>query len=151
MVMLLPQTDNNMEKFIVIAMVCMATIVTATAQKTQAPTAAEKAFRNKFPGAKNVTWSQENKDEYEAAFILNGENGSANFSASGRWLETEMAIPRSAAPKAVMEAFGKQFPGAKVDRIYEVSSPDGKTYFEIEYTRKGKKKEVKLSTGGAVI
>lgn len=151
MVMLLPQTDTVMKKIIVIAMLCMATMVMAAAQKTQMPTAAEKAFRLKFPEAKKVTWNRENKDEYEASFILNGEKVSANFSATGRWLETEMAIPLSVVPKAVMEAFVKQFPGGKVDRVYEISSPDGKIYYEIEYTLKGKKKEAKLSTAGTII
>lgn len=151
MVMLLPQTDSIMKKCIVIAVLCMATMVIAKAQKTQVPAAAEKAFRLKFPEAKKVIWDRENKDEYEASFILNGEKVSANFSATGRWLETEMAIPLSVVSKAVMEAFVKQFPGAKVDRVYEISSTEGKIYYEIEYTLKGKKKEAKLSTAGTVI
>lgn len=133
------------------AILCMAGIVIVTAQKTQVPVAVEKAFRSKFPDAENVKWEKENKDEFEATFLLNGKKGSANFSASGNWLETEIAVPQSAAPQKLLEGFGKKFPGAKVNEVFQISSAGGKDYFEIEYTLKGKKKETRLSAIGTVI
>lgn len=150
-VLLLPQIDSIMKKFIVIAMVCMANMVTVTAQKNQVPAAAEKAFRQKFPEAQHVTWDKESKDEYEAAFLLNGKKGSANFSASGHWIETEIAVAQSATPKIVIDGFSQKFPRAKVNEVFQISSASGKDHFEIEYTLKGKKKEVRLSTSGVVI
>lgn len=140
-----------MKKCIFIAMVCMVNFVTVSAQKTQVPMAAEKAFRQKFPEARNVIWDKESKNEYEASFLLNGKKGSANFSASGNWLETEIAVPQAAAPQKVLEGFGKKFPGAKVNEVFQIYSASGKDYFEIEYTLHGKKKEARLSASGTVI
>lgn len=140
-----------MKKFIIIAITCMASIVVVTARQIQVPLAVGKAFGLRFPSAQNVKWDKESKYEYEAVFLLSGKKVSTNFSASGNWLETEMPISQSAAPKVVMDGFGAKFPGAKVNQVYQISSPGGKEYFEIEYTLKGKKKEAKLSAGGGVI
>lgn len=121
------------------------------AQKSSVPAATEKAFQQKFAGAANVKWDKENKNEYEAGFILNGKKGSANFSATGEWLETEMSIPVSSAPKAVLDGFAKAYKDATITELYQVESKTGKNYFEIEYTRKGKKKEAKLDANGHLI
>ncbi len=130
------------------AIICMACITNVSAQKAKTPMAAEKAFQQKFPKAKEVTWEKEGKAEYEATFIQDGKKGSANFSPAGEWLETEMAISLAAAPKTVIDGFNKAFSGAVITEIFKIESKTGKNYFEIEYSVKGKKKEVKLNTDG---
>ncbi len=117
-------------------------------QGTKKPAALTKAFPAKFPNAKEVKWDKESKNEYEASFVQDGKKGSANFSTAGEWLETEMAIPQNAAPKAVIDGFNKAYAGAAITEVYKIESKTGKNYFEIEYTIKGKKKEAKLSSEG---
>jgi hypothetical protein len=135
--------------FVVISFLTIA--CTGFAQKSATTPAAEKSFREKFPNAKEAKWEKEGKDELEVSFVQDGKKGSANFSPAGEWLETEMAIPASAAPKAVIDAFNKNFPGATISELYQISSKKEKNYFEVEYLLKGKKKEAKISADGKII
>lgn len=130
------------------AIVCMAFNTIVPAQGIQTPSAVKNAFQQKFPNAREVKWAKEGKREYEAAFIQDGKKGSANFSETGEWLETEMAIPVSALPKAVIDGFHQKFPGADITEVYQIATSKGKNYFEIEYTVKGRKKEVKFDSNG---
>jgi hypothetical protein len=133
-------------------LIYMGLITVAFAQNTKPTEAAEKAFRQQFPNAKEVKWDKENKHEYEASFVLDGKKGSANFSASGEWLETEMAIPQSAAPQAVLDGFKKAHTGATIAAIYKIETKNDQHYFEIEYKVKGgKTKEAKLASDGKLM
>ncbi len=133
------------------AILCIGLCTTLIAQATKTTAAAEKALKQKFPNAKEVKWDKEKKNEYEASFVVDGKKGSANFSGTGEWLETEMAIPQSAAPKAVIDGFNKAHAGAAITEVYQITSKEGKHYFEIEYSQKGKTKEVKLSADGKMM
>lgn len=137
-----------MKTYIIMAIACMALSTIVPAQETQAPTVVKNAFQQKFPNAREVKWDKEGKGEYEAVFVQDGKKGSANFSETGEWLETEMAIPVSTLPKAVIDGFYKNFTGAGITEVYQISTGKGKSYFEIEYTVKGRKKEVKLNNNG---
>lgn len=133
------------------AILCLGLGTAVFAQKNKTPEAAQKAFQQKFPNAKEVKWGKEGKDEYEAEFVQEGKKGSANFSATGEWLETEMAIPQTSAPKAVIDGFNKAYAGAAIKEVFKIESKAGKNYFEIEYTLKGKTKEAKLSPDGKLM
>jgi hypothetical protein len=121
------------------------------AQKTKVTTEAQKAFQTKFPTAKEVKWEMESKNDYEASFVMDGKKGSANFSGKGEWMETEMGIPQANTPKAVMDGFNKAFAGATIKEVYKIESKEGKNYFEIEYSLKGKTKEAKLDPTGKIM
>ena len=138
-------------KNIIIALLCLGITLNTQAQKATSTPAAEKAFKQKFAGATDVKWDKEKKDEYEASFVLKGKKGSANFSGTGEWLETEMAIPSTDAPKAVTDAFAKAFAGATIKEVYKIETKDAKNYFEIEYTLKGKTKEAKINPLGKIM
>ena len=93
----------------------------------------------------------EAKDEYEASFVMDGKKGSANFSGTGDWMETEMAIPQASAPKVVLDGFNKAFAGATIKEVYKIESKNGKNYFEIEYSLKGKSKEARIDPSGKIM
>jgi hypothetical protein len=93
----------------------------------------------------------EEKDNYEATFLMDGKKGSTNFSGKGEWMETEMAIPQANTPAIVMEGFKKAFAGATIKEVYKIESKEGKNYFEIEYSLKGKTKEAKLDPTGKIM
>ena len=140
-----------MKNIIILALLCLGISTTIQAQKAKSTPAAEKAFKQKFAGATEVKWDMEKKNEYEASFVMKGKKGSANFSGTGEWLETEMAIPSTDAPKAVSDAFAKSFAGATIKEVYKIESKDGKNYFEIEYDLKGKTKEAKIDPSGKIM
>jgi hypothetical protein len=66
-------------------------------------------------------------------------------------METEMAIPQANTPKAVMDGFNKSYAGAIINEVYKIESKEGKNYFEIEYSLKGKTKEAKLDLAGKIM
>jgi hypothetical protein len=140
-----------MKNGFIIAMVCVCLSASVSAQKTIVTAATEKAFQQKFAGATAVKWDKEGKNEFEAEFVLNGKKGSANFSATGEWLETEMGIAIADAPAAVNTAFVKMFPTATIKEVYKIETSKGKNYFEIEYQLKGKTKEVKIDASGKIV
>lgn len=139
-----------MKKYFIIGILMFSQII-SYAQITKVTTEVQKAFQTKFPTAKEVKWDKENKSEYEANFVMNGKKGSANFSGKGEWMETEMGIPQAETPKAVMDGFNKAFVGATIKEVYKIESKEGKNYFEIEYSLKGKTKEAKLDLIGKIM
>jgi len=140
-----------MKRIFIMLMLCIGLISITNAQKNKVTPAAEKAFTQKFPSAIEVKWDKEGKDEYEASFVMDGKKGSANFSGKGDWMETEMAIPQAKAPKSVLDGFNKAFAGATIKEVYKIESKEGKNYFEIEYSLKGKDKEAKLDPTGKIM
>jgi len=139
-----------MKKYFIISILMFSQII-AHAQKNKVTDEAQKAFQAKFPTAKEVKWEMESKNDYEASFIIDGKKGSANFSGKGEWMETEMTISEANTPKAVMDGFNKAFAGATIKEVYKIESKEGKNYFEIEYSLKGKTKEAKLDLTGKVM
>jgi outer membrane lipoprotein-sorting protein len=140
-----------MKRIFIILFLCIGILATTNAQKNKVTQAAEKAFAQKFPTAKEVKWEMESKDDYEASFVMDGKKGSANFSGKGEWMETEMGIPQANTPKVVMDGFNKAFAGASIKEVYKIESKEGKNYFEIEYSIKGKTKEAKLDPTGKIM
>ena len=128
------------------AVLC-AVCTTAIIAQPGVTAAAAKTFRQMFPKASGVKWEKENSREYEAGFLLDGRKMSANFSATGEWLETETPIEISSAPAVVMDGFTKSNPKAIVKQVYRIESKTQK-YFEVEYTINGRKKELKIAADG---
>lgn len=97
------------------------------------PTAVQTAFNQKFPNATDVDWSKEKNGEWEAEFETAGDHEmSANFSADGKWLETETEIKFSELPAPVQAALQ----GKKVKEAARIERADGSTVFEAEVNRK---------------
>ncbi len=107
----------------------------ACAQKISAdkvPAAVLSAFKAKFPTATKTSWELENTNEYEAGFKLNGEEVSANFDNTGKWLETETEIKVSALPAAVQAALAKDYAGFKIEEASKIESAKDGNCFETE-------------------
>lgn len=134
-----------MKKIIGATIAGMALAGSIFAQGVKVPAAAEKAFQQKFPAAKDVKWDKESKNEYEAEFTLHGKKASANFSSAGAWMETESGIDITATPAKVIADFNKKYTGATINEVYFIETKDGGNYYEIEYTLHGKKKEAKIN------
>lgn len=97
------------------------------------PTAVQTAFQQKFPNASDVDWSKEKNGEWEAEFETPGDHEkSANFSADGKWLETETEIKFSELPAPIQSALQ----GKKVREVARIEKADGSTLFEAEVNRK---------------
>jgi len=115
------------------------------------PGAVKTAFTNKFPAASDVKWEKENKTELEATFKINNNDVSANFKLDGSWVETETTIPANQLPAAVTNTVNTKFPGAVYGRTEKIEKPNGKIFYEVNITMKGKKKELELNPDGVMV
>jgi len=126
----------------------------AYAQKISAdkvPSAVTSAFKTKFPTAAKASWELENKTEYEAEFKLNGEEVSANFDNTGKWLETETEIKVSALPAVIQSTLKKDFAGFKVEEASKIESLKNGNCFEAEIEKGEETFDVLFSTDGKVL
>ena len=116
-----------MKKILFLLALCCGVGFSATAQKTP-PTAVVTAFNKKFKDVKGVEWGKEKNGEWEAEFKNKGVEMSANFSADGKWLETETEIKFADLPVAVQTALK----GKKVSEAAKIVKADGTTVYEAE-------------------
>jgi hypothetical protein len=85
-----------------------------TLTASQVPAAVQHGFQAKFPTVKLAEWKLKSDKNYEAEFTLKGTDIAAKFDSTGKWLETESAIPLSQVPQAVRDALAARFKGYKV-------------------------------------
>ncbi len=120
-----------MPKLLLLLAICLGASSAAYAQKTPPP-AVVTAFNQKFTGVKELEWGLEKNGEWEAEFDQNGAEMSANFSADGKWMETETEIKVADLPAAVQTALK----GKKVKEAAKILRADGSTVYEAEVKRK---------------
>jgi len=94
----------------------------------EVPEAVKSAFSQKFAEASHVKWDKENDHEWEAEFIMNGMEYSANFENSGVWTETEYKINLGDMPEAVRKSLDNESAGAKIEESEVCETKDGKVY-----------------------
>ena len=105
-----------MKKFILLT-ICVAFfgIYSVQAQeksrKVEVPAAVKSAFNAKYPKAEKVNWGLEKNDEYEAEFVLNSVESSANFDSKGQFIEFETEIKESELPQTLKATLAKDFVG----------------------------------------
>ncbi len=120
-------------------------------QETDVPASVIAAFKTKFPGIAKTTWEIENVTEYEVGFKLNGENTSANFDNTGKWLETETEIKTSALPASVQAALSKDFQGYKVEEASKIESVKDGNIFEAEIEKGEEEFDVLFTADGNLL
>ena len=107
-------------------------------------------FAKKFTGTTKVKWDQEEENEWEAEFKMNGNQMSASFDNAGKWLETEKELKKSDLPEAVQNAFNTNYSGYKIDEVAEIEKPDFKGY-ELGIKKGDEKLEILVSPEGKIV
>jgi uncharacterized membrane protein YkoI len=120
-----------MPKIMMLLAICLGISFAACAQKTP-PAAVVTTFNQKFQNVKGLEWGLEKNGEWEAEFDQNGAEMSANFSADGKWMETETEIKVADLPAPVQTALK----GKKVKEAAKILRADGSTVYEAEVKRK---------------
>jgi hypothetical protein len=136
-------------KTILVLLAFLGMSLCVNAQKVVLPNAVADAFSQKFPNAQKVHWNQEEADEWEAEFYLNGTETSASFNPAGSWLETETEISRRSLPAEVKNTLDSQFAGYKTGEVAIIDSPAFSGY-EIELRKKEQAVEVQLTKEGVL-
>jgi len=126
----------------------------ACAQKISAdkvPATVTSAFKAKFPNATKTSWEMESANEYEAGFKLNGEEVSANFDNTGKWLETETEIKVSALPASIQSALSKDCAGFKINEASKIESVKNGNCFEAEIEKGEETFDVLFTVDGKML
>ena len=119
-----------------------------TPDKVPAPV--KQAFAKKFPAATDIKYEMEKKD-YEINFKDKGVEMSANFDATGKWLETETEIKESDLPKEVSASVVKNFAGFKISEVAKIETPDKGLIYEMDLKKDKGGYEVQFSPKGDLL
>ena len=114
------------------------------------PAPVKQSFTKMFPTATGVKYEMEKKD-YEINFMNKGVEMSANFDATGKWLETETGIKPTDIPNEVKAFVTKNFAGYKISEVAKVEKPDKKMIYEMNLKKDKEGFEVQFSLKGDVL
>ncbi len=136
--------------FLSIAVIAFIACNTSGQNTKDAPANVKAAFAQKFPDAKKIKWGAESEKEWEAEFVKDGKEYSANFDITGKWMETEYEISEKEIPAPVKAAIAKEFAGFKIEES-EVSETAEARLFEFVLAKAKEKYEVAINAEGKVI
>jgi Protein of unknown function (DUF2874). len=123
--------------------------VPAFSQKTP-PEIVKKEFTKKYSAAQTVKWDNEEQNEWEAEFTMDGKKMSAAYDNVGKWMETETTIYEKDLPATVVNTLNKDYPGYKKSdiSIFEDSKSKG---FEMTLKKGETSIEVLIDNSGKVV
>lgn len=124
-------------------------VISACAQKVEAPDAVKSAFNTKFSAAQGVVWEQEG-EAWEADFKMKNVKMSASFDVNGGWLATETEMKTKEAPEVVTSALEKGFAGWELEELESVEMANFQGY-EVSIEKDEKEMEVLISSTGEIV
>ena len=138
-----------MKNFVILIFALSIISFSAFSQKNP-PENVKKEFTKKYTAAQSVKWDNEEKNEWEAEFTLDGKKMSASFDNSGKWIESETRIMEKDLPASVAMTLNNDFQGYKKGQIEIFESPEMKG-FEIGLKKGEASLEVIIDNNGKVI
>ena len=138
-----------MKNLIILFVVFAFISVPVFSQKTP-PEVVKKEFAKKYATAQSVKWDNEEQNEWEAEFTLDGKKMSVVYDNAGKWMETETAIYEKDLPATVINTLNKDYPGYKKSdiSIFEDSKSKG---FEMTLKKEETSIEVLIDNSGKII
>ena len=116
----------------------------------QLPAAVQQTIKERAQGGTIRGLSMEEdkgKKTYEAELTIGGRNTDLSIDEQGKVLEAELATTLDKIPAAARDAIQKQAGAGKVTLVEEVTE-QGKTLYEAEIDKGGKKSEVRVDAEG---
>ncbi len=117
-------------------------------QNVTPPKEVQDVFLKEFKTAQNVKWEQE-ENEWEAEFKVDGKEMSASYDNSGKWLETETQVKITDLSAEIHKAINLQFNGWEIEKIEGINKPDFNGY-EIELENGETETEIIVSSAGEI-
>jgi hypothetical protein len=142
-----------MKQVLIMAAFALALTAPAHAQMlkpAQVPAAVKATFKAKFPAITSNTWEKEGT-KYEAGFTQGGITMSALITPAGELLETESDMSPAKLPAAVRTRLASDYKTYKVTEAATLVSADGKTTYEAEVSKGGKRHDVLFNAGGSLV
>lgn len=94
------------------------------------PASVQKAFKSKFPAAKDVEWERKG-ERLEADFNVGRVDHKALYDQKGKLLAWKSDLRKGALPPAITRAIKTNYKGFRVDDADQVTR-DGKVYYQVE-------------------
>lgn len=132
----------------VIIMAVLAFSLFACGQKP--PKSVTDNFNSKFAGATKVNWDQEEDNEWEVEFKMNGSEMSASFDNDGTWLETESEIEEKDLPTVVKAKLAMNYWGYEMKEVEKMEKP-GFSGYEIAIAKGEEKLEIQVNPVGIIV
>jgi hypothetical protein len=107
------------------------------------------AFLKEFSFAKNARWEEEG-NLARVNFLLNDQGITAWYNSDAELVTTARNILYNQLPISVIRSLDKEYAGADISGITEISRND-ETYYQIRADRKRKKFLLKASPSGSII
>lgn len=117
----------------------------------QTPDTVKKNFNKKYPNATEVSWRVDRNSLREAHFKINDLKYRADFTLSGKWIETERNVKWEDLPEAVKNAFKNEDKEKDIVEIELVDHYEKGSFYDIEYKAGSDKKDIEIRPDGSVI
>lgn len=116
--------------------------------KSQTPKEVKEAFQTKYPGENDPDWEIDSNGNYESHFKIDGIKYRADFSPTGNWIETETNIKKKDLPEPIIRALKENYGSEFITEIEKVDSAAKGLFYDVEFKRKGKNKDVEFRASG---
>lgn len=124
-----------------------ALLISASVFAQDVPSAVTKAFKAKFPTAKEVEWN-EGDEGFDADFYMGNENKVVTFNESGKWIQTLTNIEEDKFPATITKAVKAKYASVEVESvqmvetsaatIYNVNASNDKASYTLKLDKAGK-------------
>lgn len=121
------------------------------AQNVSVPDKVQKEFNKLYPNMKEVKWSKEGEEEFEAEFNENGKSISVVINDEGILLETETVIEIKDLPKDVESFVMKNYQDYKITEAAKIMDDKGVLTYEAEISKDKEKKDLLFDKDGKII
>jgi uncharacterized protein YxeA len=137
--------------FVILFLVMAGILVNCQEKKAEVPLAVKESFKVKYPNENDPDFEQDAHDYWEAHFKKDGEKYRADFNADGSWIETENSIKKKNLPEAIKKAIKKEYADEEITEVEHVMSASKGEFYDVEFKRKGKNKDVEYRVNGTKV
>ena len=106
------------------------------------------AFRDRYGEPKDVDWAVDSNGFWEAGFEKDGDKHRADFTESGRWVETERSVRFEDLPDALKTAIRREHGDREIAEIEEVHSQVKGHFYDVEFDRQGPNEDIEYGVDG---
>lgn len=139
-------------KLIITLFAIFFTINLSTCQESSAvPAVVQQAWEAKYPNENDPDWEIDSNGNYESHFKKKGVKYRADFSPKGYWIETETNITETDLPIAIRQRLDAEYSDLKITEIEKVEHYTKGLFYDVEFKRKGKNKDVEFDASGNIL
>lgn len=126
-----------------------ALLISASVFAQDVPSAVTKAFKAKFPTAKEVEWN-EGDEGFEADFYMGNENKIVSFSENGNWVQTTTNLEEDKFPAAIIKSVKAKYASTEVESVQMVETASA-TIYNVNASNEKASYSLKLDKAGKIL